>query len=250
LNRRHFLKALAASSTAVVLPVSIGHTEGLPTTVEEFRKSMEAMFNCNVGFGGKFVDEKLGCLYNDLIASLKLSLNPDQKRAALEKISDIEDNAKQYYTLSYHVEDVPAPEAERILVQHLHRELKKISAGKPDLFWRSMPTFETIKYPVYGVTWQSAEQYEDRLNYAYRADGTAYRLYSEFNSAGDYFHHLPSDQKALIPEDVELDFHTGDYKYLVKTVERHVLRMRLFVDDADKLAKKEGGPSLPVRRIA
>lgn len=119
-----------------------------------------------------------------------------------------------YKTFAMGVLDSTEYEAEKRLSQFFIEKFTPLAKGRPKLWWRVEPQFADISHTEWGDTWMTAEQIED--------------------------HGKPTQ----IPQNVEYDFETNTYKYVLQKHQLYRLRFRLAIPSKDKqlisFAKNEG----------
>jgi hypothetical protein len=196
MDRRDFLKTLAAGSMMVMLP-SLAKTLtpdaalGLKT-VDDLTAWMEGRYECYMGEARGFMClnqkglEKYDLTFNDLPVETNV-WNMDNKVAAANII---------YSTVAFAVEENNPVKAEQQLVQALKEKFEEVAPQT--LIWRVKPEFTSDKMTEYGNTWATREQIDDKL-----------------------MDHLG------MPADVEYDFISDSYKHVKRRYVLNKLRMRL-----------------------
>lgn len=120
-----------------------------------------------------------------------------------------------YQTYGFAVEGGDAWEAEHRLAKHFYDAFSELD--NKNLVWRRKPQFETQEITEYGEVWATTEDIEDLK--------------------------VSLENK---PQNVELDFLTGNYRYVTRKYPLHRMTMRLvFTDRADipdSLVRQEGAP--------
>lgn len=120
-----------------------------------------------------------------------------------------------YQTYGFAVEGGDAWLAEHQLAKHFYDEFSKFDTKH--LVWRRKPEFDTQEVTEYGAVWAKREDVEDGF--------------------------VDLSKK---PDNVELDFFTGNYRYVTRKYPLHRMTMRLvFTDQKDvpvSLARQEGMP--------
>lgn len=215
MNRRGFLKTLAAGSVMVMLPSlaeSLVSNSSL-NTVEDLTAWIETKYKCYMGEARAFMllDEaglkKYDLSLNDLPIENKVFDIDEDKPVAIRFA---------YSTVAYAIEGSNPVEAERQLVTALKEKFEQ-EAPAQKLIWRLKPEFTSDKMTEYGETWANREAIEDGL----RA-------------------HL------TMPDDVEYDFDSDSYKYVKRRYVLNKLRMRLvfpeqIAEDYNELTIEDGG---------
>jgi len=132
---------------------------------------------------------------------------------------DIPKDRYIYETYVAAVKGGSSEEAEAKLAQHFYEQFCKVPAGQ--LVWRTKPTFSSHEVVEFGETWLTSEAIEDL-----------------------------HDEKPFMPEGVEYDIDTGNYRFVKEKYTLHKMRMRLVLPeiyDAETpaiagLFKPEGNP--------
>lgn len=196
MDRRGFLKTLAAGSVMIMLP-SLAKTLPLDAapalkTVDDLTAWMEGRYECYMGEARAYMsltEEKLknyNLSFNDLpVETKEWELN--NKVAAANII---------YSTVAFAVEENNPAKAEHQLVQALKEKFEEVAPQT--LIWRVKPEFTSDKMTEYGDTWATREQIDDKL-----------------------MDHLG------MPADVEYDFISDSYKHVKRRYVLNKLRMRL-----------------------
>ena len=114
-------------------------------------------------------------------------------------VDDVTDEPYRYKTFAVGVTDSTEFEAEKRLSQYFIDKFTPLAKGCPKLYWRVEPQFAEIPVIEWGETWMTAEEVEDKGN--------------------------PTE----FPKNVELDFDTGSYKYVLEKHIVHRMRFRLAI---------------------
>ena len=133
--------------------------------------------------------------------------------------TDIQVNRYIYETYVAAVKGGTAEEAEAKLAKHFYEQFKQVPAGQ--LVWRTVPTFSSHEVIEFGETWLTSEAIEDS-----------------------------SEETPFMPQGVEYDFATGNYRFVKEKYTLHKMRMRLVLPDVydeeapaiASLFKPEGSP--------
>ena len=133
--------------------------------------------------------------------------------------TDIPVNRYIYETYVAAVKGGTAEEAEAKLAKHFYEQFKQVPAGQ--LVWRTVPTFSSHEVIEFGETWLTSEAIEDS-----------------------------SEETPFMPQGVEYDFATGNYRFVKEKYTLHKMRMRLVLPDVydeeapaiASLFKPEGSP--------
>lgn len=123
-----------------------------------------------------------------------------------------------YATFAYGVEGGTPEAAEAQLAEHFYNQFLPYAKDNPLLYWRLEPQFESAAVNKWGDVWATSEELED-----------------EFKFLADK------------PADVELEFNSGNYRYVTERVQLHTMRMRLAIpkcarDELDRITKMDGAP--------
>lgn len=213
MDRRGFLKTVAAGSVMIMLPslAASSNTEGL-NTVEDLTNWIEKRFECYLGEPKAFMLldreglKKYNLAWNELPIENKV-WDTDNKDFAAINLA--------YSTVSFAIEGDDREEAERQLVRALQERFEEISPQT--LIWRVRPQISSERITEYGETWATHEQIEDGM-----------------------MDHL------VRPVDVELDWDTNSYKHVRRKYTLNKIRMRLvfpkqITEDYDALTIANGG---------
>ena len=197
MDRRDFLKTLAAGSMMVMLP-SLAKTLtpdaalGLKT-VDDLTAWMEGRYECYMGEARAFM-----CLNEEQLKKYNLSFDDLPVEAREWALDNKVATANIIYsTVAFAVEDSNPTRAERRLVQALKEKFED-EVQPQTLIWRVKPEFTSDKITEYGDTWATREQMDDKM-----------------------MDHL------AMPYDVEYDFISDSYKYVKRRYVLNKLRMRL-----------------------
>lgn len=196
MDRRDFLKTLAAGSMMVMLP-SLAKTLtpdaafGLKT-VDDLTAWMESRYECYMGQARAFM-----CLNEGELKKYNLSMNDFPVEAKVWEMDNTVAAANIIYsTVAFAVEENNPAKAEQQLVQALKEKFEEVAPQT--LIWRVKPEFTSDKMTEYGDTWATREQIDDKL-----------------------MDHL------AMPADVEYDFISDSYKHVKRRYVLNKLRMRL-----------------------
>lgn len=197
MDRRDFLKTLAAGSMMVMLPSSVlsnvSDATASLTTVDDLTAWMEGKYECYMGEARAFM-----CLNADGLKKYNLSFDDLPLEAkAWENETTVGAANIIYSTVAFAVEDNSPERAERRLVQALKEKFED-EVQPQTLIWRVKPEFTSDKITEYGDTWATREQIDDKLM--------------------DHF---------AMPADVEYDFISDSYKHVKRRYVLNKLRMRL-----------------------
>lgn len=186
MNKRDFLKFAGGSLLIPIIPSTA--LAGTPTDLKEW---FETNFNCKQG--DQSAKTKVGNKYFT------------------------------YSTFAAGVFDLPKEEAKKRLTRYFVDHFAPLAAGKPDLFWRVEPRFESDTVTEYGKTWMTSEEAEDggvRGGKFYKA---IYRKVDPKRQSSVKWEEVNK------PADVELEFETGAYKYVLAKHTLHKMRFRLVI---------------------
>lgn len=215
MKRRNFLKAVGAGVAFLALP-----SLAMPKAVgvinhKRLTDALEEMFICKEGEASAFMEF-------DAMNAFKY-LTPQALHSVWKSGDEV--IRLTYQTIAYAVEGGTEDEAQAKLSMYLFKEFKKIAQGSPQkkmLIWRTKPKFSSFEKVIWGDTWKSAEQIEDRVDLGEMPDG------------------------------VEYDWETNSYKYINYKTMVHKIRMRLIIpevmfdeDEYHPLAKPEGVTMTP-----
>ena len=216
MDRRGFLKTLAAGSVMVMLP-SLAKTIPLDAplslkTVDDLTAWMEGRYECYMGEPKAFMNldknglKKYNLTFDDLPVETNIWDITDTKVAAANIV---------YSTVAFAVEENNPVKAEQQLVQALKERFEEVAPQT--LIWRVKPQFTSDKMTEYGETWATREQIDDKLV-----------LHS------------------MIPDNVEYDYDSDSYKYVKRRYVLNKLRMRLalpkqLAEDYEDLTTPSGG---------
>ena len=120
-------------------------------------------------------------------------LTPDEKLS-------VPINRYIYETYVAAVKGGTAEEAEAKLAKHFYEQFEKVPAGQ--LVWRTKPTFSSHEVVEFGETWLTSEAIEDS-----------------------------NEEAPFIPQGVEYDFATGNYRFVKEKYTLHKMRMRLVLPE-------------------
>lgn len=209
MERRSFLGLLIAGAAAPLLPALAADAPPLANaqiwTAETLAVEMEKMFSCRMG----------------------------PAMAFFEVTRDTGVDRHVYETYGFAVEGGEAWEAEHRLASHFYEQFSQVE--NKNLVWRRKPRFETEEVTEYGDTWRTSEEIEDRK---YQVEE-----YVDLNGR-TRSRYLP-ERTLEVPEGVELDFLTGNYRHVTRKYPLHRMTMRLvFTDDlaTSTFARAEGMP--------
>ena len=152
-------------------------------------------------------------------------------------VDDTTDEPYRYKTFAVGVTDSTEYEAEKRLSQYFIDKFTPISKGCPKLYWRVEPQFAEIPVIEWGETWMTAEEAEDGMR-----DGKF--LKNVGRKVGLSGFEVSDLQEVQKPENVEFDFDTGSYKYVLEKHIVHRMRFRLAIPSRNEqllaFAKAEG----------
>lgn len=212
MERRQFLQGVVVLGAGSLLPAAAGATG--PTTAAELTAAIEGIFAARMGPPTAFFVLGTG---------------------SAEKVY-------VYRTLAVAVEGGTAADAERALAQHMYETFCKLPPGP--LVWRRQPDFVSQEIPLYGETWMTAEQFEDKHGQLEEKPG--------FVSHSGYWvgpRLVRNTNRALVvPDNVLFDYATGNWRYVNGTKIMHRMRMRVVLphvagDQLQELVKQEGAPT-------
>ena len=216
MDRRDFLKTLAAGSMMVMLPSSvlssISDATASLTTVDDLTAWMEGNYECYMGEARAFM-----CLNADGLKKYNLSFDDlPLEVKAWENETTVGAANLIYQTVAFVVEDSNPTRAERRLVQAVKERFEN-EVQSQTLIWRVKPQFTSEQVTEYGEVWANREQIEDKLL--------------------DHFG---------MPADVEYSFDTDDYRHVTRRYVLNKLRMRLVLpkqlaEDYEDLITVESG---------
>tara|TARA_R110000868_G_scaffold26242_2_gene101368 strand:- start:1089 stop:1673 length:585 start_codon:yes stop_codon:yes gene_type:complete len=144
MNKRTFLTAMGAVMAALALPRLAVASEHVPTTALELEQWMEANFDCDSTLS------KTSTVFDD---GIRLTA----ENFALKKPAEANRSPHCVYAYSIAKSD----DAERQLVQAMHKQFSEFLAGKsvkPRLVWRRKPVFEGDYFQERGPSSLSKEQ--------------------------------------------------------------------------------------------
>lgn len=194
MNRREFLKTIAAGPVMIMLPslAASSSSEGL-NTVEDLTNWIEKRFECYLGEPKAFMalDKKDLKKYN-----LAWNEVPIENKVWDSDIKNFSAVHLRYSTVAFVTENDNPEEAERQLVRALQERFEEILPQT--LIWRVKPQFFSESITEYGKTWATHEQIEDGKM-----------------------------DNIVKPVDVELDWDTNSYKYVQRKYMLNKIRMRL-----------------------
>jgi hypothetical protein len=216
MNKRSFLKAVGISAGFVMLPSLAMEVSTGINNCADLTTAMESMFTCKMGEPKAFMEftkEQAEKFFTPAVCSLAAR---EYEQTWAEYSSD---NIIRltYQTFAYGIKGGTAEDAERKLSQYLYNRFKQLAENdKKMLVWRIKPVFYSYQHINFGDTWMTPEQIEDLKGL-------------ELN----------------IPENVEYNFSTGSYNYVVEKTTVHHIRMRMVLpeitfDVANDLIKPEG----------
>ena len=195
MDRRDFLKTLAAGSMMVMLPSSVlsnvSDATASLTTVDDLTAWMEGKYECYMGEARAFM-----CLNADGLKKYNLSFDDLPLEAKAWENETTVGAANIIYSTVAFADNSPE-RAERRLVQALKEKFED-EVQPQTLIWRVKPEFTSDKITEYGDTWATREQIDDKLM--------------------DHF---------AMPADVEYDFISDSYKHVKRRYVLNKLRMRL-----------------------
>jgi len=193
MDRREFLKTLAAGSAMVLLP-NIATTEPIGVdllTVDDLTRWMEKRYECFNGQPMSFME-----LDAPMLASFGLSM----KHIPVENTVPDENGEQRiriiYSTVAYAMEADDPAIAQHAIVKAVCDSFEKY-APPQKLIWRVKPQFDTGPITYYGDTYMSWEEIHDKG--------------------------MPES----LPPNVEMDFDTDSFRYVVRRATLNKVRMRL-----------------------
>ena len=241
MQRRGLLKIFGAVAAHAALPMlAVAETVATPVATQwsaaTLTAAMDSMFNSRRGPAMAFFEltQADGVKYAELAGAL--GEVPDMIRVV-------------YDTFAVGLEGGTPEAAEAQLAKHFYDEFSKYAEGKPLLYWRTKPEFESHEVVRYGETFLTAEEVEDQVwkripvTDAVKFPDT-HRHLNQFK--GTRWRYDESAQ-LVIPPNVEMDPYSGAYKYVTERVQLHKMRMRLALpqclrDDIEQIAHPEGAP--------
>ena len=146
-----------------------------------------------------------------------------------------------YETFVAGVLDGSEQEAKQRLTNYFVTKFAPLAIDKPDLWWRVEPRFESGDLIEYGKTWMTAEEVEDS---GVRGD----KFFKPVLLRNHPRKWTPMKWvEVQKPDDVEMDFETGAYKYVVAKHTFYKMRFRLaipaFTQQLETFAHVEGNLS-------
>lgn len=225
MERRGFLQALSAGAAMVMLPSLASaalETERVfefpMNTTADLTAWMQNKFRVFAAMPAAFMEVKakeLPKLYGFGIKDI-----PDGNFAHNSLTSEIETVRFTHRVMAYGIEGDDPVEAEKRLVQAMHKELSTVEGGIP-VFLRVEPQFTRGEMIEFGETWKTPEQMQDSV------------------------------ELLTPPQDVEYDFDTDSYKYVKRKYTLNKLRVRLSFptlpyEREEALCTIEG---MPIKRI-
>jgi len=237
MKRRSFLQAVALGVGYITLPALATTRSTRIYSAQSLKTAMEKMFICKEGEPTAFME---------LTRKAAKSYLTPQCFATIPKEYEI--IRLIYQTFAYAIEGGSAIDAEAQLSTFFYEEFQKIADNKNYmLIWRREPHFKSEPITIFGNTFLTKEEIEDRVwkNKDYQpkvkvlgGDWTTY----DYNN----------DLQIPIPVGVDYDFNTGSMRYVERQTMLHKMRMRLIVpeimanEEYHSLAKPE---ATPIKRL-
>lgn len=237
MDRRNFLGLIAAGAAMQVLPALATEApisaNAQIWTAETLTLEMEKMFACRMGPAAAVFDMVMGVPTEVKKIEVRHPLFPN---AVSVEVAEPTDPSQRYayQTFGFAMDGGEAWEAEHRLAKHFYDEFSKLDTK--NLVWRRKPQFETQEITEYGEVWLTSEQVEDGH----------WRLANWVDAKGRERVRYDPTNPLEIPEGVELDFNTGDYRYVTRKYPLHRMTMRLAFTDRQNfpvpIARLEGEP--------
>jgi hypothetical protein len=183
------------------------------------------MFACRMGPATAFY-ETLASTGQILTPELAAQLFPDQPviDGVHQTPSGTEVRRYVYQTYACGIDGGDAKEAEARLAEHFYGVIQNMAPAQ--LVWRRKPHFESQEIIEYGDTFLTSEQIEDEV--------------WKFTDRGNGRVLFTKDAELVLPDNVEMDFATGNYRFVKQKYTRHVMRMRMVMPEFE-----EAGPAIP-----
>lgn len=236
MKRRGFLQIFGAIAAHAAVPMLAAETitSEIPWTTARLTAEMEAMFNARLG---------------PAMAFFELTQNDGVKYAELAgAIGDTPEVIRvTYTTFAVGIEGGTREEAEAQLAKHFYDEFSKYAEGKPLMYWRRKPEFQSHDIVEYGDTFLTSEEIEDEVWKVTDVGDPIWRKTAHGQMVSTQRRRFDEHAELVIPPDVEMDFSTGNYKYVTKRTQLHKMSMRLAVPqyaggDLAQFAHPEGAP--------
>lgn len=208
MKRRSFILGLAAGAVMpTILPAGDLASAQTVWNAQRLTDEIERMFRCRDGEPRAFMDITKG---HDGVRWVELNQEFGGEDADIYRVT--------YATFAFGIEGGSPEAAEAQLAEHFYNEFRAYEKENALLYWRLKPAFVSDTVLRWGDTWATKEEVEDG------------------------FKSLEAK-----PADVELDFVSGNYRYVTERVQLHTMRMRLAIpkcarEELKRLAKVDGAP--------
>ena len=198
MKRRTFVGSVLAALSAPMLPaVTLAETAPTITTwnTATLTAMLEKQFACQMGPAVAFFEMVGGAVVHPTKVTVQ---DPERPNLTYEEWAPTPEGGERYIYATYAcaIEGGSAEDAEARLAKHFYDHFSQLPVGP--LVWRVQPSFSSEEIVEYGKTWAKREYIEDGFV-----------------------------DLANKPSDVEMDFATNTYKYVVKRTQLHKMRMRL-----------------------
>lgn len=236
MKRRGFLQIFGAVAAHAALPMLAAEAAVAPTATvwntATLTTAMDSMFNSRLGPATAFFElvQSDGLKYAELAHAM--GETPDIIRVT-------------YDTFAVGVEGGTAEAAEAQLAEHFYNEFSRYAAGKPLMYWRRKPQFQSDEIVEYGETFLTAEEIEDEVWKVRDVGDPTWRTTAHGQMVSTQRHKYDPTAQLVLPSGVELDWTTNSYRYVTKRTQLHKMSMRLALprclrDDIEQIAHPEG----------
>ena len=219
MQRQGFLQIFGALAAGTAIPM-LAATPAVPTATvwnaTTLATAMDSMFNSRLGPAAAYFEltKNDGVKYAELVHAMG---EPQE----ILRVT--------YQTFAVGIEGGTAEEAEAQLAEHFYNEFQRYAADKPLMYWRRKPEFQSAEVVTYGDTFLTAEQIEDEVWRFTDVGDPIVRKTAHGHMVNTQRRHFDANAKLVLPPDVEMDFSTGNYKYVTKRVQLHKMSMRLAI---------------------